>query len=127
MFLIAVCLRIVYDTNSTVKTLAYLLFAIFIPFIGIFFYFSFGINYRKRKLYSKKIIEDNQLWNRIKQDISTQSERTYYNTNELDRPDKHLVRYLINEMSPLTSGNAIKLLVNGEEKFPAVLTALEEA
>src|SRR5258705_6748841 len=127
MILIAVCLRIVYDTNSTVKTLAYLLFAIFIPFIGISFYFSFGINYRKRKLYSKKIIQDNQLWNRIKQDVSTRSEQTYYNTSALIRPDKHLVRYLTNEMSPLTSGNAVKLLVNGEEKFPAVLAALEEA
>jgi cardiolipin synthase len=30
-------------------------------------------------------------------------------------------------MSPLTSGNAVKLLINGEEKFPTVLKALEEA
>ena len=30
-------------------------------------------------------------------------------------------------MSPLTSGNAARLLINGEEKFPAVMQALEEA
>jgi cardiolipin synthase len=30
-------------------------------------------------------------------------------------------------MSPLTSGNTARLLINGEEKFPAVIQALEEA
>jgi len=44
--LLLVCLRIIYDTGSTTKTLAYLLFAIFLPVVGIVFYFSFGINYR---------------------------------------------------------------------------------
>ena len=56
--LVLVCLRIVYDTNDSSKTLAYLLFAIFVPIIGIIFYFSFGINYRKRKMYKQKVFED---------------------------------------------------------------------
>src|ERR1700754_3534718 len=30
-------------------------------------------------------------------------------------------------MSPLTADHEVKLLINGEEKFPAVLQALEEA
>ncbi len=127
LVLVAVCIRIIYDTNSTVKTLAYLLLAIFIPFFGIFFYFSFGINYRKRQLYSKKIIEDDILWEKIKQNINAYSVQTYYSTDESVRPNKHLARYLSGEMSPLTSGNAAELLVNGEEKFPAVIRALEEA
>src|SRR5512145_1695761 len=53
-----VCLRIIYDTRSSSKTLAYLLFAIFIPVAGIIFYFVFGVNYRKRLIYSKKLVED---------------------------------------------------------------------
>ena len=39
--LILICLRIIYDTQSTTKTLAYLLFAIFVPFAGMIFYFFF--------------------------------------------------------------------------------------
>ena len=125
--LVIVCVRIIYDTNSTVKTLAYLLLAIFIPIFGIFFYFSFGINYRKRELYSKKIINDDNLWIQIKENISTYSAQTYFNTAEPDRPNKQLAKYLSNEMSPLTPGNTARLLINGEEKFPAVIQALEEA
>lgn len=127
LILIIVCIRIIYDTNSTVKTLAYLLLAIFIPVFGILFYFALGINYRKRELYSKKIINDDDLWNQIKENITSYSAQTYYNADESDRPNKILAKYLSNEMSPLTPGNKTRLLINGEEKFPAVIQALEEA
>ena len=127
LILIAVCIRIIYETNSTVKTLAYLLLTIFLPLFGIFFYFAFGINYRKKELYSKKIISDTNLSNQIKQNISTYSAQTYYNIAESDRPNKQLAKYLLKEMSPLTRGNTARLLINGEEKFPAVIQALEEA
>ena len=127
LILIIVCIRIIYDTDSTVKTLAYLLLAIFIPIIGMLFYFTFGINYRKRELYSKKIISDDDLWNQVKQNVITYSAQTYYDLPESERPNKHLSKYLTSEMSPLTSGNAAALLINGEEKFPAVIKALEEA
>jgi len=127
LIVILVCVRIIYDTNSTVKTLAYLLLAIFIPVFGIMFYFAFGINYRKRQLYSKKIINDDNLWKQIKENITSYSAQTYYNAHESDRPNKNLAKYLSNEMSPLTAGNAARLLINGEEKFPAVIQALEEA
>ena len=125
--LIIVCIRIIYDTSSTVKTLAYLLLAIFIPLFGILFYFWFGINYRKRELYSKKIINDDDLWNQIKQNVSVYSAQTYFNIDKSDRPNKQLAKYLSNDMSPLTPGNTARLLINGEEKFPAVIQALEEA
>ena len=125
--LIMVCVRIIYDTNSTVKTLAYLLLTIFLPLFGMFFYFSFGINYRKNELYSKKIINDDNIWKQVKEDISTYSAQTYFNIVEPDRPNKQLAKYLTNEMSALTPGNTARLLINGEEKFPEVLKALEEA
>ena len=127
LVLIIVCVRIIYDTSSTVKTLAYLLLAIFFPIFGILFYFAFGINYRKRELYSKKIIDDDNLWKQIQQNIYTYSVQTYYSTAESARPDRQLAKYLSHEMSPLTSGNAARLLINGEEKFPAVIQALEQA
>lgn len=127
LILIIVGIRIIYDTNSTTKTLAYLMLAIFIPIIGILFYFAFGVNYRKRELYSKKIINDDHLWNEIKQNVITYSAQTYFDLPKSERPNKHLTKYLSGEMSPLTSGNAATLLINGEEKFPAVIRALEEA
>jgi cardiolipin synthase len=51
IIILGVCLRIVYDTSETSKTLAYLLLTIFFPFGGAILYFVIGTNYRKRKLY----------------------------------------------------------------------------
>ena len=61
LLVIIVCLRILYDTRSTSKAFAYLLIAILIPVVGMVIYFAVGANYRKNKLYSKKIINDNKL------------------------------------------------------------------
>ncbi|HRN45547.1 MAG TPA: PLDc N-terminal domain-containing protein, partial [Flavobacterium sp.] len=53
LVIIFVIFRVLYDTRSSTKALAYILLILFVPFLGIIFYFSVGINYRKRKLYSK--------------------------------------------------------------------------
>ena len=74
IILVLVCFKIIYDTHTTIKTLAYLLFSIFVPFLGMLFYFSFGINYRKRELYSKKIIDDDNLWQKIKKALTKKYE-----------------------------------------------------
>jgi len=128
ILLVLVCLRIIYDTRSTTKTLAYLLLAIFVPVIGILFYFSFGINYRKRKMYSKKLELDDDLAQQLQQDIYAVSRRTLEQGGAAVKDNRELAFMLLRDsMSGLTSQNAIKLLLNGEEKFPEVLKALEEA
>ena len=63
VIIIAVLLRVIYDTQSVTKTLAYLLLVIFLPFIGIFIYFSFGINYRKNSTVRKLLrIKSRKSW-----------------------------------------------------------------
>src|SRR6267154_1833616 len=122
-----VCVRIIYETRTSAKALAYLLVVIFLPFIGIFLYFTFGMNYRKTILYSKKPVSDDSVWEKIKQEIYANSLQTYSDIDEKFRPNIHLAKYLTSELSPLTKGNTATLLVNGEEKFPALTKALEEA
>ncbi|WEK20622.1 MAG: cardiolipin synthase [Candidatus Pedobacter colombiensis] len=128
LILILVCLRIIYDTRSTTKTLAYLLFAIFVPFFGIIFYFFFGINYRHRKMYSKKLFENDDLAAKFKQDLLHYSAKTFRENNAEVLSNKELAFMLLKDsMSPLTAKNAVKLLINGEQKFPEVLKAIQEA
>ncbi|MEO6978643.1 MAG: cardiolipin synthase [Mucilaginibacter sp.] len=122
-----VCLRILYDTHSSSKTLAYLLVAILVPVVGIIIYFAVGANYRKNKLYSKKIIRDAKLLAEIREKIIHESEKTW-NTGEPEvKRHKKLARMLLNDNSPLTGDNEVKLLLNGEEKFPEVIQALKDA
>lgn len=128
IIVVLVCLRIIYDTRSTTKTVAYMLLAIFVPIMGILVYFSFGINYRKRKIYNKKLVRDNHLEKKIQAAI------VHYTLHNLQTKDpaiahnKELVRLLLKDSSsPLTANNHLQILVNGEQKFPEVLKALERA
>ncbi len=126
--LILVCLRIIYDTNNSVKTLAYLLFAVFAPFIGIGFYFFFGINYRNRKMYSKKLFENTDMARRLREDLYHYSKQIFDESDAALQDNKELAFMLLKDsMSPITAHNSVKLLVNGEIKFPEVLKALGEA
>jgi cardiolipin synthase len=128
IIVIMVCLHIIYDTNNTTKTLAYLLFTVFVPFIGIGFYFFFGINYRSRKMYSKKIFENAGLAKRLRDELYHNTKQIFDESDAAVQSNKELAYMLLNDStSPLTSNNSVKLLINGEQKFPEVLQALKEA
>jgi cardiolipin synthase len=129
IILLFVCLRIIYDTRSSSKTLAYLLLAIFVPVAGMLFYFLFGKNYRKHLIYSKKLVmDDKRLRDLNKRIISTTEKSLQLNEDEISEEGKGLVNLLLNDnLSPLTTGNNVTLLINGEEKFPNVFKALESA
>ena len=127
LFLIGVCLRIIYDTQSVTKTLAYLLLVIFLPIIGVFIYFSFGINYRKNKLYSKKIIQDQKQEDLVLAKLESYNLKNLEALNEGDHFSGLMKMIYKTDRSPLTTNNAVKLLINGEEKFPEVLEALRNA
>lgn len=123
-----VCLKVIYDTRSSTKTLAYLLLIVFLPVIGIVIYFSVGVNYRKNQLYSKKIIRDERLMSEINEKIANYSNQILLNGTDAAKQFRKIVNLLTKEeSSPICRGNAVKLLTNGEEKFKEVLEALRLA
>jgi cardiolipin synthase len=127
LLVIFVCLKILYDIRSVSKTFAYLLVTIFFPVVGMIIYFAVGANYRKNKIYSKKIINDSKLLSEIREQIAQESEKAW-NTGETEvKRHQKLARMLLKDNSPLTGNNEVKLLLNGEEKFPEVLKALKAA
>lgn len=127
LLVVFVCLRILYDIRSATKTFAYLLVTILMPVIGMVIYFAVGANYRKNKLYSKKIVSDSKLLAEIREQVIKESERSWNSGEEELKGHKKLARMLLNDNSPLTCNNDVKLYINGEEKFPDVITALKNA
>lgn len=120
--------KIITDTKTTSKTLAYLLLIIFLPIIGILIYFFFGVNYRKNKFYRFKIERNEKIYNDIKKFVQTSHDKVL----ELHQAD--LQKYFSTfsflfhaTQSPLTGSNTVELLINGEEKFPKVLEVLKSA
>src|SRR5690606_32062962 len=90
--------------------------------------FSFGINYRKRKIYSKKLIKDVDMASAMDADIFRRSKHTLESSNITEQGNRELAYLLVNESkSTLTANNDVKLLINGEKKFPEVLSALAKA
>ncbi len=58
---VIVCLVILMTARTGSKALAYLALIALVPVLGIIFYLSFGINYRKNKIYTRKILQDDCL------------------------------------------------------------------
>ncbi|HLW29710.1 MAG TPA: cardiolipin synthase [Brumimicrobium sp.] len=128
LVVIIVCLRIIYDTESFSKALAYLLLVVLLPIFGMVFYLSFGINYRKRKLYSKKLIVDDELSKTLKKDILGQSEIALKNAKSSLREYRKIINMMTTEtINSISDNNHVELLFNGEEKFPKVIETLKKA
>ncbi len=128
LIVIIVCLRIIYDTNDTSKTLSYLLLTVFLPVAGMIIYFSIGTNYRKRKLYSKKLIKDERLLQQITHKIQIESEQVMEQKKPEVKNFKKLAKLLLrSNLSKLSAHNEVELLLNGESKFPEVLKSLRAA
>jgi cardiolipin synthase A/B len=128
LIVIAVCLRIVYDTRSSTKTIAYLLLSIFLPVAGILFYLVFGVNYWKVRLYGKKSADGKKILNQLEAEWGITTNESLTKPSLVLENNSELAAMLLRELhTPLTAGNKVKLLVNGEEKFPEVVKALTEA
>ena len=125
---IVVCLRIIYDTRPTTKTVAYLLFAIFVPVVGILVYFAVGTNFRLNSFYKKKLTDDEALLALIQQRIVASSRETMAGSRARCAAIQKLSRLLVRDSrSPLVSHNRVTLLINGENKFAELVNALRQA
>lgn len=130
LLVIATCVRIIWDTRSVSKTLAYLMLVIFIPILGMAFYFSFGVNYRKRKIYNKKL-EINQYFQKefeIRQKENNKRVSSLKTSSLLN--NRKLIHLLSNENSDnsfILPNSEIKLLNNGENLYPLMLDEIRKA
>ena len=121
MLLIFVCFRIIFDTDNNTKTIAYVLLAIFLPIVGMIIYFSFGINYRKRKMYDKKLSDNLHLQDDLEKELIRYSKDILQEGDAAVKSNKKLVNLVLKEnLSPLTNNNDVKLLLNGENIFTVV-------
>lgn len=130
LLLAGISLRVIIDTRSVSKTLAYLLLILFVPVLGAAFYLSFGVNYRKRKIYNKKLKIDEHLKQRFVHNIQhLESVLTTQPHREMQQ-FRHTLTLLSNPLlgsDPCMPNWELKILQNGEEKFPILLAELEAA
>lgn len=130
LFIIAVCIRIIWDTRSVSKTLAYLLFVVFVPILGAIFYFSFGINYRKRKIYNKKLEIDQSFQTDLEHRLAENNRKIPSTAQVSIKKSRKLIRLLSSpktEHSYVLPNSEVKVIQNGENFFPLLFEEIRKA
>lgn len=124
------CIRVVIDTNSVQKTMSYLLLVIFIPIIGAILYFSIGINYRKRKIYIKKLRIDEKRANEFISNIRDSNKQFILEAEKKHPSASQLLKLLSNPFvsnQPIFNHCDAQIICNGENLFKDVLQEIKNA
>ncbi len=126
--IVFICLMIIFENRSPVKTLSWIMVILMVPFVGILLYILFGQNYRKKKIFSRKgVIDSEYLFasaQRQRESLATMLKDKSINV----RKKSHLMTLMLNnEKSMLTEKNTVKILLDGAETFPAMKRAIRSA
>lgn len=118
--LVGVMLVVILDNRNPVKTISWVLVLFFLPYVGIILYIFFGQRYRKQKIISKKSIRN----------IENNPAYLYEELDPMHYPTEctGLIRlFRKNNSHPVFSGNSVKLITNGREKFDEMFDDIRKA
>ncbi|MBD0351171.1 MAG: cardiolipin synthase [Flavisolibacter sp.] len=124
-----IIITILSENRNPSKSLAYILVLIFLPVIGLLVYYFVGRKPVFKKLvFDKKRLLDRQkmqqYYERLKPLMEDRLQVLEQEIGDMAFPFRYL--YYQNQ-SLISTGNAVTLLNNGEEKFPALFSALQNA
>lgn len=123
-----VIITILVENRNPSKSLAYILAILFLPGVGLLIYILFGRNFKKQKRFNRKGISDRaalkEIWRENKSYFEESLDYLDDKIGDLTYP----FRLLYNQrLSSLSDNNEVKLLINGEEKFPDLFQSIREA
>ena len=115
---------LIKDGSKPYRIWAWMMTIFAIPLIGGILFFVFGLNRKKRKLFSlKKIIDEQQMLDFLKK-YKAEIEPNKLQDKIIAREYVKLIRFLTNaNKSPLTFNNRVRILNNGQETFDAIFKA----
>ena len=125
---ISVIINVILENRNPVRTLAWIIVLVAVPFIGFLFYLYFGINYRKIKMFSMKGLGDMKWLQYMSEDQKQLIKKSeFLHKRETVEVRKLMTLLLNNSKALLTRFNKVEILNNGEETFPAIFEALQNA
>ena len=126
--LASVIFNVILENRNPVRTLAWIIVLVVIPFFGFLFYLYFGVNYRKIKMFSRKGLGDMK-WLEYMSEGQKQlvKKSEYLKGRDTVAVRKLMTLLLNNSKALLTRYNKVEVLNNGEETFPALFHALRQA
>jgi len=127
LLVIITVIHILLNITTTSKALGYLLLVVFLPVIGIVFYFATGLNFRHLSSRYKIMKAQDELDQDINNHISNSSDVILSQLQRESGNMNNLIKFLKKLGNETLQESYFTLLINGEEKFPEVLQVLESA
>ncbi|WP_143308693.1 cardiolipin synthase [Chitinophaga vietnamensis] len=125
---IGVAGTILLENRNPVKAIAYILLLIFLPVVGLIVYYYLGRDLRKKRRFTLKGSRDEVLFAKYWQSQRREVEAMQLELRHEAGKKQEISAMLLNtRQSVLSRNNHVKLLINGEEKFPEVFAALRAA
>ncbi len=123
-----IAILIILENRNPVKTISWILILVLLPFAGIVFYLFFGQEYRKTKMYSRKGLRNLEKLRNLTLEQLDNLPDNHLRISDRIYSKKRLMNLLLsNSNAILTNNNEIKVLRNGEETFPEIFSAIEQA
>lgn len=111
------------ENRHPTKTLAWLVLFSSFPLVGFILYFLLGQNYRKKRLFRKKALLDEQTFRKLERNEAHDAQTLYMKPHQ--QPLLQLARRMTKES--ISTATKTRVLTNGEETFAAIFAELEKA
>lgn len=121
-------LEMLFRKLDPVRTLAWIIILIILPYIGPILYFTLGQNYRKKKIYNRKGVRDE----RIRKSISSEQGFLYRN-DPATMPEpvrqyrKLIMQNLYSSHSILAKNKSVDVFFSGKEALDSMMEAIKGA
>lgn len=123
-----IAILIILQNRNPEKTISWILVLVLLPFAGVIVYLFFGQEYRKTKMFSRKGLKDLERLRNLTMEQLDNLTTSNFETSEKLKSKKKLMNLLLsNSNAILTSDNEVQILQNGEETFPEIFKAIEQA
>ncbi|MDW2883993.1 cardiolipin synthase [Exiguobacterium artemiae] len=124
LVVLSVFVIILLENRNPERTLVWALVMMALPVVGVFVYFTFGQNYRRKKMFRLKAMLDEESYIKYR----TQFDHGIHNQVFQHGHYTKVVK-LIDSISrlPISYNSHTKVLTNGQEKFPLLLAEIRQA
>jgi len=116
------------ENGKPEKTIAWILIIVFLPVIGLIVYFFFGQKFNKEKNFVRLDVKQQSKIKKHWLDLTVDNQKKLEQLENQNYPFSKVFQYLYKcNSSPIYYNDELKVLINGEEKFPEFLEAIRQA
>jgi len=126
--ILSAIITVIQQKGDPLKTISWVMVMLLVPIIGIAFYFYFGKNFRRQKIFNRKGLLDMERMRDFSHRQILELPGKEFLKNPKIKSKQHIMSLLLNNSKALLSEhNSLKLYSSGREAFDIILKDIEAA